>query len=437
MLLNAEIRVKGFVASRYNVLCSTENGIVLLYNLLYKQLVELDNEDLVIIERGSIDPETEFGRMLVGMRYAIPESANELDYYKFHYNRSHFDQSALSLSILTSLACNLSCPYCYENKNGLSMKVTTANQVKDWVVNNLDGKRMLSVNWFGGEPLLNMKSIEMLSEAFIAHCSASHIDYQAGITTNGCLLTPEVVETLERCQVFNVQVTFDGSEAYHNKMKRFSNGEGSYKKNVENIVNYCTHSKSHLPLRIRVNLSDENYESIETLLNELPDVVKEHSSIFFRWIYSTETSGWKEFSEKKAGSSPYKGIFALIKMAHEKGYHVENRCEAVDFRFCEADNPGYYTIDPLGNIYLCVHDYKPEVSVGHVRDGIHQSKEPQYLAFRNVSVLDDNECLQCKVLPICNGGCKKFRLEGKKQCIFEKDNLDLYVENIYHRNTIV
>lgn len=315
------------------------------------------------------------------------------------------------------------------------MNITTANQIKEWVTNNLKGKGTLSVNWFGGEPLLNMNCIESLSDAFIAQCGESNVDYQASIITNGCLLSPEVVETLDRCQVFNVQVTFDGSEVFHNRMKHFSHGEGTYKRIVENIVYYCIHSKSHSPLRIRINLSDENYESIEILLNELPEVVKEHSSIFFRWIYPTETSGWKEFSEKKAGDSPYKGIYSLLKMAHDKGYYIENRCESMNFCYCEADNPGYYTIDPLGNIYLCVHDYKPEVSVGHVREGIHPLKESQYIAFRNVSVLDDKECLQCKVLPICNGGCRKFRLEGKKQCIFEKDNLDLYVENIYHRNT--
>ena len=435
MLLNTEIKVKGCFASRYNVLCYTENGKVLLYNLLYKQLVELDNEDLAVIRRGPVDPETDLGRLLVEMKYVIPESTNELDYYKFHYNQSHIDQSVLSLSILTSLACNLSCPYCYENKKGINMNDITANQIQEWVANNLVGKRMLSVNWFGGEPLLNMKTIEVLSDAFIDQCREANIDYQAGVTTNGCLLSPEVVETLERCQVFNVQVTFDGSESFHNRMKFFANGEGTYGKIVENIVYYCTNSRSHMPLRIRVNLSDENYESIEMLLNDLPDVVKEHSSIFFRWIYSTETSGWKDFSSKKAGSSPYKGISSLLKMAHEKGYHIENRCETENFRFCEADNPGYYTIDPLGNIYLCVHDYKPEFSVGHVREGIYQTKSTHYLSFRNVSVLEDNECLLCEVLPICNGGCRKMRLEGKKQCIFEKDNLDLYVENIYHRNS--
>lgn len=437
MLLNTDIKVKGYVASKYNVLCTTEDGTVLLYNLLYKQLVELSADELGMIENGAVDPESEIGKSLIELKYVIPETESELEYYKFSYNRSHFDQSSLSLSILTTLACNLSCPYCYENKNGSTMKESTVNQVVKWVADNVEGKRTLSVNWFGGEPLLNLQAIQLLSEGFVSLCQEFGIEYKASITTNGCLLTPEVVEVLEKYKVFDVQVTFDGSEVYHNKMKHLPNGKGSYNQIVSNLVNYCTYSQSHMPLRIRVNLSDENYDSIETLLNDLPDVVKEHSSIFFRWIYATESSGWREFSETKAGRSPYKGIHALLKLAHEKGFHIENRCEATDFRFCEADNPGYYTIDPLGNIYLCVHDYRPEFAVGHVRDGILPQKRTQYYAFRNVSVLNDSECLNCKVLPICNGGCRKFRLEGKKQCVFEKDNLDLYVENIYHRNTIV
>ena len=43
MLLNTEIKVKGYIASRYNVMCATKNGIILLYNLLHKHMVELDS----------------------------------------------------------------------------------------------------------------------------------------------------------------------------------------------------------------------------------------------------------------------------------------------------------------------------------------------------------------------------------------------------------
>lgn len=433
MLIDKAIHVEGFVPSKYNVLCSTQNGICLLYNLLYKQLIELDKDELDAAVKGTVNPESELGRLLIAMKYVIPATENELDYYKYQYNESHFDQSTLSLSILTTLACNLSCPYCYENKTGDSMSEDVVEQVVHWVFDHLSGKKILSVNWFGGEPLLNLKAIRLLSNAFMSFCKETNIKYIAGITTNGCLLTSEMVEAIEICNIYDVQVTLDGSKSFHDKMKYFADGEGSYCQIVSNIINYCLVSKSHNPLRIRINVSDENYESIERLLDELPNIVKEHSSVFFRYVYPTETSGWKEYSAERAGQNPYKGIYELLKMANNKGYHIENRCDTNNFFFCEADNPNFYTIDPRGYLYLCVHDYKPEFAIGHVSEDILSCKQSQYLSFRNVSVLNDKECMDCKILPICNGGCRKFRYEGKKQCIFENNSLDLYVENIYHQ----
>lgn len=433
MLLNTAINVIGYVESKYNILCSIDNGSILLYNSLYKQLLLLDASEYDIIKSGVIDASSDFGKALIEMKFVVPPTDNELEYYKYHYNNSHFDNSVLALSILTTLACNMSCPYCYESKSNTFMKEETANQIIDWVDKNLSGRKVLSVNWFGGEPLLKLDVIEYLSKGFMSLCQKHNVEYKAGITTNGYLLDTKVIQTLENYNVFDIQVTFDGNKKSHDAMKHLANGDGSYDRIVENISNYCRISKSHLPLRIRVNLSDDNYDIIASLLNDLPDVVREHSSIFFRWLYANESSGWNEFSKEKQSESAYKGIFNLLKMAHDKGYHIENRCESDDFCFCEADNPGFYTIDPLGNIYLCVHDYKPDFSIGNVLEGISPAKQTEFHSFRNISVLNDTECLNCKVLPICNGGCRKFRFEGKKQCIFEKDNLDLYVENIYHR----
>lgn len=433
MLLNTAINVTGYVESKYNILCSIKDGCILLYNSLYKQLIKINADEYNIIKNDTIDANSDLGKLLVEMKYVVLTTDNELEYYKYHYNRTHFDNSVLALSILTTLACNMSCPYCYESKSNTFMKEETANQIINWVDKNLTGKKTLSVNWFGGEPLLRLNIIEYLSQRFMSLCKKHNIEYKAGITTNGYLLDTKAIQTLEHYNVFDIQVTFDGNKKSHDVAKHLANGDGSYDRIVSNISNYCIISKSHLPLRIRVNLSDNNYDTISVLLNDLPDVVREHSSIFFRWLYSNESSGWKEFSKEKQSKEAYKGIFSLLKLAHDKGYHIENRCESEDFCFCEADNPGFYTIDPLGNIYLCVHDYKPDFSIGNVFEGISPTKLSEFYSFRNVSVLNDTECMNCRVLPICNGGCRKFRFEGKKQCIFEKDNLDLYVENIYHR----
>ena len=436
MLLNTEIGVEGFSQSNYNILCRTEDGRILLYNLLYKQLIELNENELNDLYKGKIPYDSILGKALVEMKYVIPEHEVELEYFKFHYNESHFNKEVLSLTILTTLACNFSCPYCYENKYGTYMNETTAKQVINWASGLIDDIKALSINWFGGEPLLNRKAIRQISESMMVMCKEKSIDYKAGIITNGYLLTPEVVSFLEHLEIFDVQVTLDGAKPYHDKTKFLKTGMGSYDRILSNLEHYCMTSKSHNPLRIRINVSDENYESIEVLLDHIPPVVKEHSSVYFRWIYPTETSGWKDYSKERAGQDPYLGIYSLLKMAYEKGYHIDNRCETNNFCFCEADNPCYYTVDPKGYIYLCTHDYKPEYSIGDVKIGIYQDCMSRYYSFRNVSVLYDSDCIDCKALPICNGGCKVFRLRGHKQCIYEKEHLDLYVENIYHKYSL-
>lgn len=437
MLLDAAINIVGYVESKYNILCSTEDGIILLYNSLYKNLIELNSEEYKTIKNGEVDLDSDLGKVLIEYKFVVHPAINELEYYKYHYNLSCFDNTMLSLSILTTLACNMACPYCYETKTNSFMTEQVADQIIKWVDSCLLGKKTLSINWFGGEPLMSLNIIEYLSQEFMRLCDKYNVEYKASITTNGYLLNTKTIQILEKYNIFDVQVTLDGNKYFHDAMKFLADGKGTYERIVSNMQNYCTISTSHSPLRIRVNLSDENYDSISLLLDDLPDIVKEHSSIFFRWLYSNNNSDWKEFSKEKQADSAYKGIFSLLKTAHEKGYHIENRCEYEDFGFCEADNLGFYTIDPLGNIYLCVHDYKPEFAVGNVVEGIIAAKQAEFYSFKNTSVLNDYECLNCKVLPICNGGCRKFRFEGKKQCIFEKDNLDLYVQNIYHRCLII
>ena len=47
-------------------------------------------------------------------------------------------------------------------------------------------------------------------------------------------------------------------------------------------------------------------------------------------------------------------------------------------------------------------------------------------------------CLECKILPICNGGCSQHKLEheGKDYCIFSYDNsakLEIIKQKFYTR----
>ena len=115
---------------------------------------------------------------------------------------------------------------------------------------------------------------------------------------------------------------------------------------------------------------------------------------------------------------------------------MDDQYDKHQFRFahCEADSQGYYSIDPLGNLYTCVHEYDPKYAVGNVRDGILPDKEEEYKTFRTVNASIDPECRTCKVFPMCNGGCRRYRInKGKRLCIDEKQSMELYIDMLYRK----
>ena len=165
--------------------------------------------------------------------------------------------------------------------------------------------------------------------------------------------------------------------------------------------------------------------------------IKKSIVIFFRWVYANGASNWEEYSEKEKGTNPYQGIYHLQIKAINQGFIVDDQYEKPQLRFshCEADSQGFYTIDPLGNLYVCVHEYDAKYAIGNVKDGIWKDKINDYTTFRNTNALIDQECRQCKVLPMCNGGCRRYRINHQQHlCIDEKQSMELYIDMLYRKS---
>ena len=47
------------------------------------------------------------------------------------------------------------------------------------------------MTWYGGEPLMNIETIERLSDFFVEFCKENDIEYTAMVVTNGFNLTKE------------------------------------------------------------------------------------------------------------------------------------------------------------------------------------------------------------------------------------------------------
>ena len=58
-------------------------------------------------------------------------------------------------TIVTTLACNARCKYCYEAsiKHKKNMTPTTALKIAEYIATNSDPSMPITLDWFGGEPL--------------------------------------------------------------------------------------------------------------------------------------------------------------------------------------------------------------------------------------------------------------------------------------------
>ena len=109
-------------------------------------------------------------------------------------------------------------------------------------------------------------------------CQNKSKSFSSYITTNGSLLTIDVLEKLK----FNtIQLTFDGDVKYHEKYKVAKNFGYNNLLNLVNIV--LKHSNSKL--KIRFNICKENASGFKTVIDDvfaLPDFDVNRISFMYR-----------------------------------------------------------------------------------------------------------------------------------------------------------
>ena len=101
--------------------------------------------------------------------HLVSDKVNEDIYMKELYLKTMKDDT-LQIIILPTEKCNFKCIYCYEEFNNGKMSIQKVNQLIDFVQKKLKDKKSLRVEWFGGEPLIEIDLIEELSSKFMEIC---------------------------------------------------------------------------------------------------------------------------------------------------------------------------------------------------------------------------------------------------------------------------
>ena len=338
---------------------------------------------------------------------------------------------AVGLTICPTGGCNFDCPYCFEDHRPVKMSSETIGDVVTFAGKMLDasGAKMLSVAWFGGEPLLACDVIETLSQKLIEMCDKRDIKYDASIITNGYLLDQKTADMLARARVDMAQITLDGIGSTHDLTRHLAGGGPTFDRIIGNLRNVKLPFKVH----IRHNLHTQNVgekEKLRAFINELASESGNDLKYYGKEVGENDAADRRGSTIQTIGSDEC----AIT--------GIEN--DAASFgkgfgKFCQAHSLWSLGIDAEGGLNKCweIVD-KPGDSFGNVKDWdpknpIDTASNPDNLTkyLNTAGALDDKECQECIWLPECRGGCPHIRHTRGKNCLSYKDDPESFVRAVY------
>jgi len=408
--------------SRYNFFFEGRDGSILAYNALRNGLAVVDANLKAAVEQlepgrtPHVDAETLTELKRGG--FVIPDELDELDVLRIRRHVQQYGDNWLGLTIAPTINCNLACKYCFENPTKGVMSEEVQDKVVELAQKAIEGgMRGVSVTWYGGEPLLCMRVIERLSGKLIELCEEKKVGYTADIITNGTLLGREVAEKLKDLKVTSAQVTLDGPRETHDQRRPYRSGAGSF----DTIVSRLEESAGILPVALRVNVDRANVEEARRFyetLSSYPWFDPKVFSVYFGYVRAFSASCRCSEEECLLQGEFWDREYELQEHLVDLGVTAPSYPDISSG--CGATSISAYVIGPEGELYKCWnHLGNLNQVVGNVAEPIDFG--PLYIRYLSESFENDPECLECRYLPICMGGCVDVRIKAKLGQMPEKD----------------
>ena len=333
--------------------------------------------------------------------------------------------------IASTMPCNFKCPYCYAAHSSKKMMRDTSQKIVRFIDECISKEeRKVNIIWVGGEPLMNIEEICYINSAL-----TNEYDILVGSTvvTNGSLLDMKAAERLKKAKVKNVVVSLDGPKQVHDRRRRYLLGKGSY----DDIINNIASMVECFSVTVRVNVNDDNVESVPQLisiLNERDLLGKVQVSLVPIQMFDAEN----EYTLKHSVAlSTIEKIFDMVRSQHNVLWGGPDPC----FHTCPGMNYNDYCIDPEGKFYACpIGIGDTSKIIGDVNDCL---PTPEYYAWYDFCNEIPSKCTDCAYLPLCMSNCCWISKEhGEKSnqnmnCERKKKYFDIciknYIQSLYER----
>jgi uncharacterized protein len=230
------------------------------------------------------------------------------------------------------------------------------------------------------------------------------------LTTNATLLTPAIIDFLSENRI-GVTVSMDGPADLHDKLRVFSNGQGSYEIIAPKVRELIQRHRTR-PITARV-----------TLTSAVTDVLR-----IFRHL--RQDLGFHEVGFAPVTSSPNRlyainekgmdGVLEQFQVLAEEWLQYALRGEMHGFsnvsdtvaELCQGVNKthpcgaalGLVGVGPSGDIAPCHRFVDSDThSLGHITTGMDKSRQSDFLTRGHINAKYD--CHTCWARPLCAGGC--------------------------------
>jgi uncharacterized protein len=420
--------------SRYNLFFEAD-GLEVAYNSRTGEYLELDAEGRAaaqhILDAPDEPPADARSRhvrdSLIELGFLTPSDLDEVaSLVDRHRAWSTGDQMILSVALTQD--CNFDCTYCFEDHlAGSAIAPVVQDRVIDYVRRHAPRMKTLAIDWYGGEPLLELDTLVRMDGAVGAICAGSGCAYESSISTNGLLLTAAVVDRLRaETSVGSLRICIDGPRDLHDRYRPRAGGGGTFDEIWANLE----YAAGHFRIKLRINVDKANWERTDELL----DLVEQSSlgarvQIAIKPIVSARIRPDEEaFTPREfAQTEP-----ELKRRVLARGLQLDGKPER-SCGHCAVYSANQFMIDWRGNLYKCSDTFQPDEAVGRLTDGgVAEVDEARLRPWLEFPTEWDEQCRRCLALPLCMGGCtfKRFAV-GADWCGAERYNLREYARLRY------
>lgn len=353
---------------------------------------------------------------------------DEREVLKRKFNNCKIQHKKFSLTISLCNNCNFACTYCYEidagclHNNKVAMTERTEKQIIQYIRNIMNEYEEIVICWFGGEPLLCFDTIKRLTNEInlLAEEKKCKVTYE--MVSNGYLLDREVAEFFSNQNFSNVQITLDGDEHVHDCYRILKNGQGTFSRILKNIESVC----DLITIVVRINVNRSNIESIKNLLT----LLKKRNLNKKIYVYFSPVENFGEGDvEDVLSSKEFSHIhLELVEYAESLDFNQQTIVDIHKCTYCGINVESSFYVNYKGDLYKCEHLMALERdSVGNIFGDINRSSLCKFIKY---SPFEYEDCLKCKLLPKCWGGCM-FKREyiKKNECPYWKYSYETLLKN--------